>query len=678
MTARGWWCLFCIVVMLLAGVVAASDLHRTSLVVVGLTLLLWFGWEWLGFAVRVRTLHRRLVVEREVLDERGPVSTLWAGRFFNVRVTLRLTEGSRLPYVSIADPVPFAMQHDSGATSTDGELTRKAPLRLEYTVLCPLTGVARFEGLRVEITDLQGFFAHVAFVRAPVVLRILPAALVYKGGGPTVKRHNELPPPGIHRLRQPGSGGELLDLRDYLPGDPPRTIAWKVSARRDRLITKELESEVPVRCTLFLDTSSSVRVPSPASLPARSPEGRAGPAYFKPLDRLVELAAGVIRAGASIRDLTGLCLFDDQSSRIVRPERTVNQRNRLLRLLGEAAALAPVAERADPEALLPVAYALAQEVYPDLLRREVNAVPEWLVWAVAWPRYTRHRRGWIDALYRRKGAVWLWCTALVPFSLFVVNLAALLAGAVPDWARTALGALLLVGSPLLATAGWLVLLLATLVTGKQRKHARWRKRLAALLAERYGPVPGGIEVSIQDDDIFSLQLQQFLGEHQVPCFVPLYDDQGRYLFARPEKVGVLARALLDAAARGRDNELYVILADLLELDGHLDPLLQAVRVALGRHHQVIVVCPWPQGVPMPEDDTPTRQPHLDRLHALRTSLARKQLLTNLAFARLHAAYARIRRTFARMAVQVVCAQSEESVPLILNRLERIRSMGGRR
>ena len=37
-------------------------------------------------------------------------------------------------------------------------------------------------------------------------------------------------------------------------------IAWKASARRDRLMTKELESEVPVRCTLFVDASSSVRV----------------------------------------------------------------------------------------------------------------------------------------------------------------------------------------------------------------------------------------------------------------------------------------------------------------------------------------------------------------------------------------------------------------------------------
>ena len=67
-----------------------------------------------------------------------------------------------------------------------------------------------------------------------------------------------------------------------MPGDPPRTIAWKVSARRDRLITKEFESEVPVRCTLFLDTSvvgaravaAATRRPRDGRRPAPATTGR--------------------------------------------------------------------------------------------------------------------------------------------------------------------------------------------------------------------------------------------------------------------------------------------------------------------------------------------------------------------------------------------------------------------
>ncbi len=160
-----------------------------------------------------------------------------------------------------------------------------------------------------------------------------------------------------------------------------------------------------------------------------------------------------------------------------------------------------------------------------------------------------------------------------------------------------------------------------------------------------------------------------LADHQVPCSVPLYDEQGRYQFAKPEKIEVLARAVIQTGARGRDNELYVIMADLLELDGQLEPLLQAVRVVLGRHHQVLLVCPWPRGVPMPADDKPHRQPREDNLRGL---------ITGLAFSHLHSAYGRIRRIFARLGVQMIFAADEEAVSLILNRLERIRGQGGRR
>src|SRR5205807_372769 len=127
-----------------------------------------------------------------------------------------------------------------------------------------------------------------------------PALVDAEGKTATSKRHNLLPPPGINRLLRPGTGSELMDLRDYLPGDPPRTIAWKVSARRDRLITKEFESEVPVRCTLFLDTSNSVRVPSLIPPPSggtarRGSGGRREPAPGKALNRLVDLTASVLQ-----------------------------------------------------------------------------------------------------------------------------------------------------------------------------------------------------------------------------------------------------------------------------------------------------------------------------------------------------------------------------------------------
>ena len=134
----------------------------------------------------------------------------------------------------------------------------------------------------------------------------------------------------------------------------------------------------------------------------------------------------------------------------------------------------------------------------------------------------------------------------------------------------------------------------------RRKQAAARSLAQATGGDRrarYGLAPGGLAALLEDDDAFVLLLQRFLSEHQVPYTLPLYDSEGRYLFAAPEKVPVMADALVRAVGRGRDNELFVLLADLLELNEEaLDPLLRAVRVALGRHHQVMLICPWPPGL----------------------------------------------------------------------------------
>jgi hypothetical protein len=220
--------------------------------------------------------------------------------------------------------------------------------------------------------------------------------------------------------------------------------------------------------------------------------------------------------------------------------------------------------------------------------------------------------------------------------------------------------------------------LDALAGGSKRRRDRWRKQLAAIVSVRYGLAPGGLAALLEDDDAFALHLQRFLSEHQVPYTLPLYNEEGRYLFAAAAKVPVLADALVRAVGRGRDNELFVLLADLLELDDCLDPLLRAVRVALGRHHQVVILCPWPPGLALPHDN-PARQAaaslavHGPRPSALglRSSVIWDQVTTR----RFHLAYQRLRRTFARLGVAVLCAAGDEPVPLILSRLERLRTVG---
>jgi uncharacterized protein (DUF58 family) len=663
-TSRAWWTLFFGWVTLVLGLF----LPMPALQLTGLTILLWFAGEWLLFAA---AMVGQAKLQYEVLDNRGPVTALWAGQSFLVRVRLKLRCLVAWRHAAISGPVPFGVEVTDGITGAEGDVVPGQVIEWAYRIHCPTPGIVRWEGVRIDIADLQGCFYHSRFVRAPLVLRVLPALSGDVRRGPGVKRDNLLLPPGIHRLKNAGSGSELLDLRDYRPGDPPRTIAWKVSARRDRLITKEFESEVPVRCMLFVDTSDSVRLAAPAA----GPRGQGG---GKPLHRLVDLAAGIIQTCTTARDPVGLCLCDEEEAFTIRPDRTGPHRTQMLHHLAEAAALDPASAGVHPDRLLPLAYSFASEVYPDLLHPSVNAVPFWFTALLSFPGYQRRLRNLWEGLYHRKRMMWVVLSLVSTVALlfaatwkYIFALSKKLIEAtswLPWWALLALGALPLLAVICLPLIGYLFVLR---VNRLRQRHAVWRKRLAALLSVRYGLAPGGVELLMEDDDVFVLLVQRFLNEHRVPYTLPLYDGHGRYRFAAPQKVGALAKALREAVGRGRDNELFVLLADLLELDDALGPLLQTVRMALARHHQIIVVCPWPPGLP-----PPPREPD-DALRQGAASQKTTALWDSVMASRLYSAYARLRRTFGKMGVSFVCAAGDDAVPLVLERIEQLRLQGGR-
>ncbi len=361
-------------------------------------------------------------------------------------------------------------------------------------------------------------------------------------------------------------------------------IAWKVSARRDRLITKEFESEVPIRCTLYLDTSSSVRV---------------GPVGETALCRLVEIAAGVLQANTSERDLTGLCFFDESGvHNVVKPGRSSKHVLRVLGILTDVAGLVPRTPRATVRELLPVAYGLVQDVYPEWLERDVNQFPAWLPF---------------------------WSPQ-------------------PGWTTPP-------GAPR-----------SSRFSPAYHRSYRQRKELSAILAVRYGLGAGGLAKLLEDDESCSHCLQRFLAEHQVSFPFSLYDQDGHYLFAAPQKTKVIANAILQAVTHGKDNELFVLCIDLLESAESFADLERAICVAKTRHHQVIVICPWPAGI-----DAPGSKPRADA-GAFQINRALQELTTT----QLHRAFADVQRAFGKFGVPVFCAGESDTVDRILHRMRRLR------
>ncbi|MCS6852691.1 MAG: DUF58 domain-containing protein [Gemmataceae bacterium] len=652
LTARGWWLVLLAALLTASAVLWPGD-SQTLVATLGLSLLLWFGWEWFWFTAGVRITASSLRLERELRDERGPVTALWVGRSVEVALQLSTEVRPGLAWVVAADFVPFAADVTAGSPVGAGPVGPGRPLQWSYRLRCRAVGRVRFEGVRLRFADPQGFFRYETFLPALDQRRVVPPLVDTRGRTPVVKRYNLLPPPGLHRHRRPGSGAELLDLRDYRPGDPPKMIAWKVSARRGRLITRELESDVPVRCTLLVDTSNSVRVGGPG---------------HNALGQIVEIAAAVVQGAAANRDLVGLVLVDEDGFRATRPARGSRHVADLLNQLTDAAAM-PATPPVGVAVLLPPAMALARELYPQWLRPDRNAFPFWLPWLRPRPAAAVPRPTWRDRWY---GFLpWLlvaWFGLVCVALAMVLGTITRLLHASGRGGQSALVMVLALG--LLLTLVLLVFLPRDLFFAAHRREYRERKLLAALVSVQQGLAPGGLELMLEDDACLAAALQRFLADHQVPYAAPFYDDQGRYLFAAPGKVAVAARALLHALSRQRDNELFVLLLDLLEIDDPA-PLLQTVRVALARHHRAVVVCPWPPGVPTP--DKSVTLPAAESPGGPSTKLLMElRLLTTIRF---HRAFARLREAFGRLGVPVVCAAQGKPATLVLKQLEELRHAG---
>jgi uncharacterized protein (DUF58 family) len=71
---------------------------------------------------------------------------------------------------------------------------------------------------------------------------------------------------GVHLGRRKGEGVEFAGIREYLPGDPLRTVNWPVSARRGQLHVTERLAEQSAKVVCLIDASGDIVQPGGSSL----------------------------------------------------------------------------------------------------------------------------------------------------------------------------------------------------------------------------------------------------------------------------------------------------------------------------------------------------------------------------------------------------------------------------
>jgi uncharacterized protein (DUF58 family) len=113
-------------------------------------------------------------------------------------------------------------------------------------------GPATFGKLYFWVENRVGLLRRRFAVAANEEVRVFPDLSAVENYG-TLARRNTLLDVGLRRLRLRGAGSEFESLREYLPGDGFRSVDWKATARRGRLMVAQHEVERSQQICIALD-----------------------------------------------------------------------------------------------------------------------------------------------------------------------------------------------------------------------------------------------------------------------------------------------------------------------------------------------------------------------------------------------------------------------------------------
>ena len=113
---------------------------------------------------------------------------------------------------------------------------------------------------------------------------------------------------GSHRSPLRGFSTEFAHHRQYVPGDPLRSIDWRVYGRSDRYYTKLYEAETNFDCHLLIDSSSSMTY---------------GSGKVNKLEYAKFLGASLAYLVLKQRDSVGISVFDSEIRAYLPPRSTM-------------------------------------------------------------------------------------------------------------------------------------------------------------------------------------------------------------------------------------------------------------------------------------------------------------------------------------------------------------------
>lgn len=351
-----------------AGLVGSLLDRNEPLALLSLSVLIWIWIEWFSFQ-RFKVGSRPLFGDcsRTIDGQSEGNVTLVADREVKIRLQGKLSWFSRGYRFLVHDMIPDTFQVTRGKPLKIIDSGQGSRVDLQYVAATSICGKVSFPGVRVEVSDYWGFFRWEKFIAIPQEPTVLPY-LIRPQTTQSVLKHNNLQRHiGHHRHMSAGLSSELLGIRDYRVGDPPRTIAWKPTARLGKLMTCEYENEVPIRATILVD------------LAVYQFQGRPGPSAA---DRAIMSCAAIAKLLLADRDPVAAVLLRSDSVQRIKHGGGERQLTKLLQYLLAASNPNPPLEHMKLADLMKLVFENASRRFPDQFDEFFNRGPV-------------HRRPWL-------------------------------------------------------------------------------------------------------------------------------------------------------------------------------------------------------------------------------------------------------------------------------------------
>jgi uncharacterized protein (DUF58 family) len=186
-----------------------------------------------------------------------------------------------------------------------------------YSVRPLRRGDYQFGDLNLRWLGPLGLVVRQARITATGPVKVYPNLLDVRRYDLMLRR-NRLQEIGLRHTRQFGEGTEFERLREYLPDDEFRRIDWKATARRNRPITVEYQTERSQNVIAVLDTGRMMQSPV---------------AQMAKLDYVVNAVLLLAYVATGKGDKIGLMTFADEVTRFIGPRQGRGQFYRMLELL---------------------------------------------------------------------------------------------------------------------------------------------------------------------------------------------------------------------------------------------------------------------------------------------------------------------------------------------------------